>query len=662
MMVLSGIKKLTGLLAVGVLCTTCLLLVHATRPPLPFDERDIAIRKNTRSGYVGRVMADRGYPNVISFIGINTTVYPTPRFAESVLINFPEDNVWYYEGYSVPLSQQSTGGLTDLVKSRTVLARGSGFSEQAITMTISKKREEVSETKPTIVVFHGGADSIGGGDMIDPLQVVEDTGNPVVVFNYRLGKYGWLGIDGATNLGLKDQINQLCFLRAYGKYFGIDRSEITVYGYSAGAGNIATLMAARDKIRCPGTSGPIHLWKNSVLLDQYYGLTALKPSAKAIGLNRPKAQAEYIAEAAGCSSASAAAMLNCLRTVPTSVMDFLQFIDYWSGLTFYAFAEWWPFPSNDGDLIRSDDLSDDLRNYKAPDGGSITFVLAPYQGAGLCTPGVNSDYTGTTAATAWSTRTQYRQACYWRLRHLPPEQIEPVCQCGGDRSFLTAAPNGCLPALGTVLENLLTGEPNFINATFAICTSTQILTPALRTAQILTANKKNKVFVIATTVQSNIAGGGGPFNQFPPHGQWNVILNTTAYYALGSHGGPFTGSEQQAANIQTGFLQNIMKYGTPADPTVIKSNFTEMGQPGEYTGIISSIAQVGSSSQPRSDHAIGGLYNTPGCDVYASTPLPTSNTGWYGCLTRSLDPKLYSIFAFAESLIPMIYPDTPSGH
>lgn len=119
----------------------------------------------------------------------------------------------------------------------------------------------------------------------------------------------------------------MCYIRSYGKYFGIDRNEITLYGYSAGAGDIITLMSIKDRIRCGGISGPVKLWKHVFLLDPYLGLTAPRVTDKAFG--RTKTQGEYIAEAAFCPTTDSATMLQCLKSVPSGTMDFLQFPDYW---------------------------------------------------------------------------------------------------------------------------------------------------------------------------------------------------------------------------------------------------------------------------------------------------------------------------------------------
>lgn len=66
----------------------------------------------------------------------------------------------------------------------------------------------------------------------------------LVTLNYRLGAPGYLYLgDGPANIGLLDQISALTWVRANIAGFGGDPGSITVFGESAGAMSIGTLLA-----------------------------------------------------------------------------------------------------------------------------------------------------------------------------------------------------------------------------------------------------------------------------------------------------------------------------------------------------------------------------------------------------------------------------------
>ncbi len=107
---------------------------------------------------------------------------------------------------------------------------------------------------PVMVWIHGGAYYIGSS--ADPLfdgSGLASHGNVVVVtFNYRLGALGFLdfsGFSGASesfdsNIGLRDQLAALAWVQRNIGAFGGDPDLVTVFGESAGAGAITTLMAS----------------------------------------------------------------------------------------------------------------------------------------------------------------------------------------------------------------------------------------------------------------------------------------------------------------------------------------------------------------------------------------------------------------------------------
>ena len=99
---------------------------------------------------------------------------------------------------------------------------------------------------PVMVYIHGGAWVLGSNDT--PIQDGSGFARSGVVcfsMNYRLGVEGFLPIPGApTNLGLRDQIAALRWVRENAAAFGGDPENITVFGESAGAMSVADLVVS----------------------------------------------------------------------------------------------------------------------------------------------------------------------------------------------------------------------------------------------------------------------------------------------------------------------------------------------------------------------------------------------------------------------------------
>ena len=107
--------------------------------------------------------------------------------------------------------------------------------------------------RPVMVWIHGGAFTIGAGS--EPLydsDILPKRGNIVMVsINYRLGMLGFLRLKDVTggkipatgNEGLMDQVAALKWVKNNIAAFGGDPDNITVFGESAGAMSIASLMA-----------------------------------------------------------------------------------------------------------------------------------------------------------------------------------------------------------------------------------------------------------------------------------------------------------------------------------------------------------------------------------------------------------------------------------
>lgn len=113
---------------------------------------------------------------------------------------------------------------------------------------------EDADTLPVMVWIHGGAFVNGSGAVAvyDGGAFARD-GVVLVTINYRLGVDGFLFLDdGVANLGLLDQVAALEWVRDEIAAFGGDPGNVTVFGESAGAMSVGTLLSM------PRASGLFH--------------------------------------------------------------------------------------------------------------------------------------------------------------------------------------------------------------------------------------------------------------------------------------------------------------------------------------------------------------------------------------------------------------------
>ena len=104
-----------------------------------------------------------------------------------------------------------------------------------------------AEALPVMVFIHGGAYTTGSSREIPHLgEALVRQGNIVFVnFNYRLGALGYLDFTRygfESNLGLRDQVAALEWVRDNIRAFGGDPDNVTVFGESAGGNAITTLL------------------------------------------------------------------------------------------------------------------------------------------------------------------------------------------------------------------------------------------------------------------------------------------------------------------------------------------------------------------------------------------------------------------------------------
>ncbi|GAS99222.1 carboxylesterase type B [Mycolicibacterium canariasense] len=103
---------------------------------------------------------------------------------------------------------------------------------------------------PVMVWFHGGAYVSGGGESpkYDPHALAAEGQVVVVTVTYRLGIFGYLNLhDRRTqNLGLRDQLCALRWVRDHIAAFGGDPARVTIFGQSAGGDSVLALMLCEE--------------------------------------------------------------------------------------------------------------------------------------------------------------------------------------------------------------------------------------------------------------------------------------------------------------------------------------------------------------------------------------------------------------------------------
>jgi len=96
---------------------------------------------------------------------------------------------------------------------------------------------------PVMVWIPGGMFEVGSGASYDGSRFARD-GVVCVTINYRVATEGFLYLaDGGANLGLLDQIAALEWVHDNIAAFGGDRENVTIFGESAGAMSVGTLLA-----------------------------------------------------------------------------------------------------------------------------------------------------------------------------------------------------------------------------------------------------------------------------------------------------------------------------------------------------------------------------------------------------------------------------------
>lgn len=103
---------------------------------------------------------------------------------------------------------------------------------------------------PVLVFIHGGSYISGCGlyRKYDASELAEREECVVVNISYRVGMFGFYHDDNVCNLGLKDQICALGWIKRNIHLFGGDSDRVTLMGQSAGAHSVLCIIAMSEEI------------------------------------------------------------------------------------------------------------------------------------------------------------------------------------------------------------------------------------------------------------------------------------------------------------------------------------------------------------------------------------------------------------------------------
>jgi para-nitrobenzyl esterase len=179
------------------------------------------------------------------------------------------------------------------------LGPGARTSEDCLFLNVwAPPGTEAGDGKPVMVWVHGGAYIFGSGSqpLYDGRALAAGGDVIVVTVNYRMGAFGFLDLSGTesggrrfdTNLGMRDVVLALQWVRDNIAAFGGDPAQVTLFGESAGAGIVTTLLTV------PAAAG---LFARAIA--QSSPATSVYDSARA------QTVAELVLGRLGCSAAEA---------------------------------------------------------------------------------------------------------------------------------------------------------------------------------------------------------------------------------------------------------------------------------------------------------------------------------------------------------------------
>uniref|UniRef100_A0A1L8DJ77 Carboxylic ester hydrolase n=1 Tax=Nyssomyia neivai TaxID=330878 RepID=A0A1L8DJ77_9DIPT len=184
----------------------------------------------------------------------------------------------------------------------------------------------LSDNLPVIVHFHGGGFMYGSGTFFSPEHMLHLHKIVFVTVNYRLGPLGFLSTEDDVvpgNMGLKDQVVALQWVKENIHLFGGDPNSVTLSGFSAGGASTHLHYLS------PQSSGLFHRGIS-------HSGCALNPWVLA---ENSREKTKFLANHLGCPTDNTKEMIECLKQKSgEDIVSAVQFYQPWVGQPFSPFG------------------------------------------------------------------------------------------------------------------------------------------------------------------------------------------------------------------------------------------------------------------------------------------------------------------------------------
>lgn len=241
------------------------------------------------------------------------------------------------------------------------------FNSQEDCLTLNIWVPNTPGPHPVLFWIHGGGEMGGSSSeaQYDGSDLAASQNIMVVSTNYRLLTSGFFALPATGtrpaltgNQAIKDLIASLHWVHSQIGYFGGDPDNVTIFGESAGASNVCSLLAT------PKTRNPERLFNRAIMDSGACNNLGIMTLAQA------QAESMALVEKLGCGAAPEP--LDCARAAPISDVRKLTQMNLLKSLT-YRLDEWRFHIGTviDGDLFPDDPLKLLAQN----DAGNVALLI-----------------------------------------------------------------------------------------------------------------------------------------------------------------------------------------------------------------------------------------------------------------------------------------------
>ncbi|KAI8822384.1 Carboxylesterase [Fimicolochytrium jonesii] len=293
---------ITSLLLAGYLGAQA-VFAAATAPAAPY----VKIGTTKFNGVATTTKSDAGLP-VTQYLGIKFAAKPT-RFSPATALALPTGDVDASKFGAI--CYQSFGGPGGAFTKANFATGTPAESEDCLNLNIWTPQGTGAAPKgnlPVLFWIYGGSFAFGGsGQPLHNSTVIAKHDVVVVTANYRTNVFGFPGASQLPlkeqNLGLLDQRIALQWVKKNILAFGGDPAKITIFGQSAGAVSVESLVL----------EGPV--------ADRPFRAAITQSNVASQFLARPVGPLfNGLAAAVGCDATATAAQLTCMREKPADAL------------------------------------------------------------------------------------------------------------------------------------------------------------------------------------------------------------------------------------------------------------------------------------------------------------------------------------------------------